>query len=250
MLKKGFDKETQEDESCRNEVKYQLLESKSHEIRTYMTRIISMTDLTLMTELTKEQQDYLEVVKSSTRSLLQVLNDILDYSKVPSDKKTKLEQVPFNIHETIHEVMDMFQVASKQKNVYVRLNRFDKKIPKYLIGNSKTLKQTLLNLVGNSVRFSNGEVIMDVDLEELDESKMLSKLKFLVSDTNKGNDPIIKEFRHTELTSLKKLVELMNGEICFDSTEGIGSRFCFTAVFGVQGEGGSYERHNDHSGGR
>ena len=76
-----------------------------------------MTDLTLMTELTEEQRDYLTTVKSSTRLLLKVLNEILDYSKIQAGK-VDLEQVPFDIRETIQEVVDMFHVAAKQKNIY------------------------------------------------------------------------------------------------------------------------------------
>lgn len=236
-----------------------LLENKSHEIRTYMTRIISMTDLTLMTEVTEEQRDYLTIVKSSTRLLLKVLNDILDDSKIQAGK-VDLEQVPFDIRKTIHEVVDMFHVAAKQKNIYIRLNSLNKIIPKNLIGDSIRLKKVLSNLVGNSVRFTNqGEVTIKVNLEELDESRV--RLKFIVSDTGIGisedklvklfkgfsqaDDSNIKEFGGTGLTISKKLVELMDGDIYVDSKEGVGSKFCFTAVFGVQGEGGSYHRNNN-----
>jgi signal transduction histidine kinase len=212
-----------------------LLDNKSHEIRTLMTRIIGMTDLTLMTELTEEQRDYLTIVKSSTGLLLKVLNDIMDYSKIQAGK-VNLEQVPFDIRETIYEVVELFQVAAKQKNIYLRLNSLDKIIPKNLIGDSIRLKQVLSNLVGNSVRFTNhGEVTIKVELEELDGSKM--HLKFIVSDTGIG----IPE---------DKLVELMDGDIYVESKEGVGSKFCFTAVFGLQEEGGSYHRNNNRSGGR
>lgn len=200
-----------------------------------MTRIIGMTDLTLMTELTEEQRDYLTIVKSSTGLLLKVLNDIMDYSKIQAGK-VNLEQVPFDIRETIYEVVELFQVAAKQKNIYLRLNSLDKIIPKNLIGDSIRLKQVLSNLVGNSVRFTNhGEVTIKVELEELDGSKM--HLKFIVSDTGIG----IPE---------DKLVELMDGDIYVESKEGVGSKFCFTAVFGLQEEGGSYHRNNNRSGGR
>ena len=241
-----------------NKAKNPLLENKSHEIRTYMTRIMGMTDLTLMTELTEEQRGYLTIVKSSTGLLLKVLNDILDYSKIQAGK-VNLEQVPFDIHETIHEVVDMFHVAAKQKNIYIRLKSMDEIIPKNLIGDSIRLKQVLSNLIGNSVRFTNhGEVTIKVDFEELDKSRM--QLKFMVSDTGMGipedklaklfkkfsqvDDSNIREFGGTGLTILKKIVELMDGDIYVDSKEGVGSKFCFTAVFGVQREGGSYHRNN------
>ncbi len=225
----------------------QLLENKSHEIRTYMTRIISMTDLTLMTEVTEDQREYLTIVKSSTRSLLKVLNDILDYSKIQAGKVT-LEQVSFDIRETIHEVINRFSVAAKQKNINIRLNCLDQIIPKDLIGDSIKLKQILSNLLGNSVRFTNqGEVTIKVDLEGLEESKI--QLKFTVSDTGIGipkdkliklfkssslaDDSTIGEFGGTTLTNSKQLVRLMGGNIYVDSKEGLGSKFYFTAVFGV-----------------
>ncbi|ODA41002.1 ATP-binding protein [Desulfosporosinus sp. BG] len=244
-----------EEVECSNEANTQLLENKSHEIRTYMTRIISMTDLTLMTEVTEEQRDYLTIVKSSTKLLLKVLNDILDYSKNAAGK-VDLEQVSFDIRETIDEVVNRFQVVAKQKNINVRFSSMDQTIPKNLIGDSVRLKQVLSNLVGNSVRFTNlGEVTVKVDLKELDKSRAC--LKFIVADTGLGipqdklvklfmgfsqpdDDTNIRELGGTGLTISKRLVKLMGGDIVVDSKEGIGSKFCFSAVFGVPGEGGSY----------
>ena len=249
--KKPLIKATDEAEGS-NKEKSKLLENKSHEIRTYMTRIISMTDLTLTTELTEEQRDYLTIVKSSTKLLLKVLNDILNYSKIQAEKDD-LEQIPYDLRKTIYEVIDLFHVAAKQKDIYIRLDTLDKTIPKNIIGNPIRLKQVLSNLVGNSVRFTNhGEVNIKVDLVELDGSRV--QLKFMVSDTGIGisedkfvklfkrssqvNDSNIKEFGGAGLTITKKLVESMNGDIYVDSKEGVGSKFCFTAVFGVQGEEG------------
>ena len=197
----------------------QFLVNKSHEIRTYMTRIISMTDLTLMTEVTEEQRDYLTIVKSSTRSLLKVLNDILDSSKIQAGK-VDLEQAPFHIRATIHEVVHLFHVAAKQKNVYIRLNRIDNRIPKNLIGDSVRLKQVLSSIVGNGVKFTDqSEVTINVDLVEQDERSI--KLKFIVSDIGIG----IPE---------EKLVKLMAGDLFVNSSEGLGNEFWFTAKFGVQ----------------
>jgi len=228
----------------------QLLEDRSHEIRTIMTRIIGLTDLTLMTELTGEQRDYLTVVKSSNGLLMSVLNDILDYSKI--EVKFDLEQVSFDIRETLHEVFDLFNVAAKRKNIYLSIN-IDDKIPKNLIGDAIRLKQVLLNLVGNGIRFTNnGEVTLNVDIKKLEKQKNRMELKFMVSDTGIGipEDKLVKLFKRstqtddsstrelggTELAISKKLVELMNGDIYVESTIGVGSKFCFTAEFGVQGE--------------
>ncbi|HBV85775.1 MAG TPA: two-component sensor histidine kinase [Desulfosporosinus sp.] len=223
-----------------------LLEAKSHEIRTYMTRIISMTDLTLMTEVTEEQRDYLTTVKSSTKLLLKVLTDIMDYSKIQAGK-VDLEQRPFDIRQIVDEVIDLFNTAAQQKNIEIRLKDFNNEIPKNVIGDSLRIKQVLSNLVGNSVRFTNqGGVAIEVDLEELNERWM--QIRFIVSDTGIGipedklsklikgfreADSLIKEFGGTGLIITKKLVRLMDGELYVDSREGIGSKFYFTAVFGV-----------------
>lgn len=235
-----------------NKLKSHLIEYKSHEIRTYMTRIIGMTDLTLMTELTEEQQDYLTVIKSSTKLLLKVLNDILDYSKILTGK-VNIEQVPFDICEILNEVVDIFNIAAKQKDIFIRTTSIDKFIPQNLIGDSKRLKQVLSNLLSNSVNFmDNGEVTIKVDIEEQDEISI--QLKFIVSDTGVGipeeklvrllksfsqdDDLNMVELEGAGLTISKKLVELMNGKIYVESTEGIGSKFYFTAVFGIPGKGG------------
>jgi signal transduction histidine kinase len=247
-LIKAKDEAEAEAESS-NKAESQLLKNRSHEIRTYMTRIIGLTDLTLMTELTEEQRDYLTIVKSSTGLLLSVLNDILDYSKIQA-AKFDLEQVPFDLREIISEVVDLFNVAAKRKDIYLRLNSIDNKIPKNLIGDSKKLKQVLSNLVGNGIRFTdNGEVALKVDIEELEKKDSRIQLKFMVSDTGIGipEDRLVKLFKRFSqvddsntkgfggagLTISKKLVELMNGYIYVESKTGVGSTFSFTAEFGV-----------------
>jgi len=213
--------------------------NKSHEIRTYMTRIMSMADLTLMTEVTEEQRDYLMIIKSSTKSLLSVFNDILDDAKAKmlSDKANS-EQMPFDIRRTIQEAIDLFHDTAKQKNVLIKLNDLDHKIPQNLIGDPQSFKQAILYLVGNSVKFTNnGEVTINVDAEKLDERRM--QLQFMVSDTGV-------EIPEDELV---KMLELKGGDITVGSKEGTGNKICFTAVFAAQGEGGR-NLGNKNSGGR
>ncbi|MDQ7094315.1 ATP-binding protein [Desulfosporosinus sp. PR] len=235
-----------------DKLKSHLIDHKSHEIRTYMTRIIGMTDLTLMTELTEEQLDYLTIIKSSTKLLLKVLNDVLDYSKILVGK-VNIEQVPFDMRETINEVVGIFTLAAQQKNIQLRLNSLDKSIPEKLIGDATRLKQVLSNLISNSVNFTdNGEVTIQVVIGEQDDISM--QLKFIVTDTGAGVPEeklvrLVKSFSPDEsihrlesegagLAISQKLVELMKGKIYVESTEGIGSKFYFTAVFGIQGKGG------------
>jgi len=234
-----------------NAAKAQFLANMSHEIRTPMNGIIGMTDLALVAECEEEQKEYLRIVKSSTMSLLRVLNDILDYSKMEAGK-IDLEEVPFNLLNTITEVIELFDVSAKQKGLTLSLY-FDSQIPAILIGDSLRLRQVLSNLVGNGIKFtSHGEVTIRVTMEEGHENKV--KIRFLVTDTGIGIskdklDKLFKRFSQVDesntrqfggtglgLAISQKLVEIMGGKISVESQDGIGSQFFFTASFKVQEE--------------
>jgi signal transduction histidine kinase len=240
------------------EAKAIFLANMSHELRTPMNGIIGMVDIMKRTDLTDAQREYLNIIESSGENLLTIINDILDLSKIEAGHM-ELESIPFSLNDEMRRVMNIMQIIADKKRLPIKL-LIGKEVPPFVKGDPVRLKQIVINLVNNAIKFTEkGNITVSIEKKSTENENI--QLLFKVTDTGIGISPegqkkLFQSFSQVDKSTTRKyggtglglmisknLTQMMDGEIGLESVEGVGSTFWFTVFLKTSNEQEYKETH-------